>query len=55
MAACAFCGHENLDHEDLGRWSEGEPQLIDEEGRKFKWIMSVAGGGAAKSVRVQMA
>lgn len=54
IAKCARCGHENLAHEDLGRWLEGEPQLIDEHGRKWKWIMSVEGGGAAKSKKVEM-
>ena len=53
IAKCQACGHENLDHEHLGQWTEGEPQLVDETGR-WKWIMSVEGGGAAKSKKVRM-
>ena len=30
---CQRCGHSNLEHEDLGRWAEGEPQLLDEHGQ----------------------
>jgi hypothetical protein len=54
IARCSLCGHENLAHEDLGRWREGEPQLVDEEGKRWKWIMTVEGGGAAKSKKVLM-
>ena len=53
IAKCQACGHENLDHEHLGHWNEGEPQLVDETGR-WKWIMSVEDGGAAKSKKVRM-
>ena len=35
IANCSRCGHANLDHEDLGRWQEGEPQLIDEKGDMY--------------------
>lgn len=54
VAACSTCGRQNLDHEDLGRWMEGEPALVDENGQRWKWIMSVEGGGAAKSKKVLM-
>ena len=55
IAKCANCGHENLDHEDLGRWVQGEAQLFDETG-KWTWIMSHEGqsGVSAKAKKVRM-
>jgi hypothetical protein len=46
LTACALCGHQNLEHEDLGRWVEGEPQLVDEDGKRWKWIMGFEEGAA---------
>ena len=55
ITKCASCGLDCIVHEDLGRWTEGEPQLVDETGRKFKWVMAIPpGGGVAKSQRVEI-
>ena len=54
IAKCSRCGHDNLAHEDLGKWMEGEPQLVDEDGRRFVWKMVIEGGGAAKSKQIEI-
>ena len=50
MAAvrCERCGHDNLSHEDLGRWVQGEPQLVDERGNGYKFENTVEGVRAVK-------
>ena len=47
---CTRCGYTNLDHEDLGPWKEGEPQLVDERGRGWKFENDVQGGTKRVSV-----
>ena len=44
MAKCARCSIDNIYHEDLGRWEEGMPQLVTEEGEMFKWVQLVEDG-----------
>lgn len=41
---CQRCGFLNSDHDDLGRWSEGEPMLLDEHGKGWKFENSPDGG-----------
>ena len=37
------CGHDAMDHEDLGRWCEGEPMLLDEKGEGWRFVNGVDG------------
>ena len=48
---CSRCAHQNLDHEDLGRWVEGEPQLIDERGDRWKFETTFEGVRAVRMDR----
>lgn len=41
---CQRCGFTNSDHDDLGRWSEGEPMLLDEHGHGWKFENAPDGG-----------
>ena len=45
MAAvqCQRCGHDNMQHEDLGQWHEGEPNLLDEHGAAWKFVNGIDG------------
>ena len=40
---CRRCGFQNMDHEDLGRWEEGDPMLVDEHGDGWKFENGVDG------------
>mmetsp|Transcript_23800 Transcript_23800/g.47519 ORF Transcript_23800/g.47519 Transcript_23800/m.47519 type:complete len:87 (+) Transcript_23800:539-799(+) len=40
---CTRCGHTNLDHEDLGKWEDGEPNLVDEKGDAWRFVNGVDG------------
>lgn len=40
---CQRCGYTNIDHDDLGRWNEGEPQLMDEHGKFWRFENAVDG------------
>ena len=40
---CSRCGFQNLAHEDLGKWSEGEPHLVDERGDGWRFVDGVDG------------
>ncbi len=41
---CGRCGFDNLAHEDLGRWTEGEPNLVDEKGDAWRFVNAATGG-----------
>ena len=32
-----------MDHEDMGRWVEGDPQLLDENGDGWRFVNAVDG------------
>ena len=40
---CQRCGFTNMDHEDMGRWVEGDPQLLDENGDGWRFVNAVDG------------
>ena len=40
---CQRCGWTNIEHEDLGKWSEGEPNLVDEHGDGYKFVNGTDG------------
>ncbi len=40
---CQRCGYQNLEHEDLGRWDESEPHMIDEHGDGWRFENAVDG------------
>ena len=50
-ATCNRCGWTNIEHEDLGRWEEGEPMLVDERGDGWKFVNNAEGG--ISKVRVE--
>ena len=41
---CTRCGFDNLSHEHLGTWVEGDPQLVDEHGNGFRFTNAAEGG-----------
>jgi hypothetical protein len=44
-AICDRCGHHANEHENRGQHQRGEPELVDENGRRFR-VSLKAGGGA---------
>ena len=47
---CQRCGYQNMDHEDLGNWEEGDPMLVDEHGDGWRFENSVEGVRKVKMV-----
>lgn len=41
---CQRCGFTNMDHDDMGSWVEGEPQLLDEHGNGWRFENAPDGG-----------
>ena len=41
---CQRCGFQNIEHDDLGRWEEADPHLVDEHGDGYKFVNSTEGG-----------
>ena len=40
---CTRCGFDNLAHEDLGKFHEGDPNMIDERGHAWRFVNGVNG------------
>ena len=40
---CSRCGFQNIEHEDLGRWEEGDPHLVDENGDGWRFVNAYDG------------
>ena len=40
---CQRCGFQNVEHEDLGEWAEGDPMLVDEHGDGWRFEACVEG------------
>ena len=50
-ATCTRCGWSTLEHEDLGKWEEGDPMLVDEHGDG--WRFENAAEGGIRKVKMQ--
>lgn len=48
---CQRCGYQNMDHEHLGDWREGEPMLVDENGDGWRFESCVEGTRKVKMER----
>ena len=49
--ASYLLGFDNLAHEDLGQWSQGEPNLVDEHGDAWRFVNGVNGVRKEKMAR----